>query len=113
MAILNLDDLKAGMVLSSDAKHHTGQVLLKAGVELTEKHLKIFHTWGLTEADVEGDDLPHRENQAELDPAILAEAEACVQKRFQHADLAQPVMAELFRLAVLHQAHQDSVEKQT
>ncbi|HEC20225.1 MAG TPA: HDOD domain-containing protein, partial [Gammaproteobacteria bacterium] len=54
MAILNLQDLKPGMVLAADAKHHSGRVLLAAGTELTEKHLKVFHTWGLTEADIDG-----------------------------------------------------------
>lgn len=110
MTILNLDDLTAGMVLQSDAKHHTGQVLLKAGVALTEKHLKIFHTWGLTEADVEGDDLASGGNQTELDPAALAKVETRVRERFQHTDLSQAAMAELFRLTVLHIAQQDDAE---
>lgn len=117
MTILNLDDLTAGMVLQSDAKHHTGQVLLKAGVELTEKHLKIFHTWGLTEADVEGDDLSPGGKQSDLDPAALAKAEIHARERFQHTDLTQLAMAELFRLTVLHIAQQDvagdSAEDQT
>lgn len=113
MAILNLDDLKAGMILSSDAKHHTGQVLLKAGVELTEKHLKIFHTWGLTEADIEGDDLAPGGKQAELDPAALARAETQARERFKHTDLSQVAMAELFRLTVLHLAQQDEAEDPT
>lgn len=113
MTTLNLDDLKPGMVLCADAQHHTGQVLLKAGVELTEKHLKIFHKWGLTEADVEGDDLSPGGKQADLDPATLARAETRAQERFQHTDLTQPAIAELFRLTVLHIAQQDAAEDQS
>jgi len=108
MATLNLEDLKPGMVLASDAKHHSGRILLAAGVELTEKHLKVFHTWGLTEADIEGVDLDQvaeQQNQ-ELDPAIVAAAEQQTKARFRHTDLTHPAMAELFRLSVRNCAKQ-------
>lgn len=102
MATLNLEDIKPGMVLAADAKHHSGRVLLAAGVELTEKHLKVFHTWGLTEADIEGVDPNEMAEQAnlELDPEILATAEKEMRTHFRHADLNHPAVAELFRLSV-------------
>lgn len=102
MAILNLEDLKPGMVLAADAKHHSGRILLAAGVELTEKHLKVFHTWGLTEADIEGVDPAQLAEQAmeQLDPVVLAEAEQQMKARFRHTDLSHPAVAELFRLSL-------------
>lgn len=108
MAILNLEDLKPGMVLASEAKHLSGRVLLAAGVELTEKHLKVFHTWGLTEADIEGVDieqLVEQQNQA-LDPAIVMAAEKQTTARFCHTDQTCPAVAELFRLSVRYCAKQ-------
>ncbi len=108
MAILNLQDLKPGMVLAADAKHHSGRVLLAAGTELTEKHLKVFHTWGLTEADIDGVD-PQQvaaEEYQEIDPAILQLAEQQNRERFRHTDLQHPAMAELFRLSIRNTARQ-------
>ncbi|MBN4079583.1 hypothetical protein JYT26_02970 [Beggiatoa alba] len=111
MTLLNLDDLKPEMVLCADAQHHTGRILLKAGVMLTAKHLKMFRAWGLSEADVEGDDITLCDDPVELDPARLAEAEARTRERFRHTELSQPAIAELFRLVILQQAQQNSAKQ--
>lgn len=55
MTVLRLESLNPGMVLSRDVCDRKGRVLLPAGAELTEKHLRIFQTWGVVEADITGD----------------------------------------------------------
>ena len=77
MGMVPLEQLETGMVLASDVLDRNGRMLLGAGAELNQKHLTIFRTWGVAEADIAGidyvsDDLPL---PAEIDPAALAAAD--------------------------------------
>ena len=54
MGILNLTDLKPGMVLEEDVITSKGTKLLPKGTELSERHLQIMSTWGVIEASVQG-----------------------------------------------------------
>ena len=55
MAIVNLSDLEAGMVLAEDVHAPQGTLLLQAGEAITKRHLTIFKTWGVLEANIVGD----------------------------------------------------------
>ena len=103
MAIMALEGLEVGMTLKSAVCDRSGRLLLPEGVELSEKHLKIFRTWGVTEADVvaEGNDesetgpLP-----ISGDPALIAAAQAEVERLFIHNDPQHPLINELIRICV-------------
>lgn len=106
MGMVPLDNLAIGMVLAVDVRDRTGRMLLGAGAPLTDKHLMIFRTWGVAEADIEGVDdgdatppLPH-----EVDPAALAAAEEALRPLFRHANPDHPAMREILRLAALRKA---------
>lgn len=106
MGMVPLDNLAVGMVLAADVRDRTGRMLLGAGAPLTDKHLTIFRTWGVAEADIEGVDdgdaapaLP-----AEVDPAALAAAEEALRPLFRHASLEHPAMREILRLGALRKA---------
>src|SRR6185369_10254927 len=49
-----IENIETGMVLASDVLDRSGRMLLGAGAELTHKHLVIFRTWGVLEADIAG-----------------------------------------------------------
>jgi len=49
MKNIKLDEIGAGMVLARDVKGRFGSGLLVAGNVVTEKHLKILKSWGITE----------------------------------------------------------------
>lgn len=103
MAIIILDNLAAGMLLRSNVCDRSGRLLLPAGNELTEKHLKIFRTWGVIEADIVGDDSGETapfDSGEELDPARLAEAEAAMAKLFVHNNPEHPAIMELLKICV-------------
>jgi hypothetical protein len=103
MGVLNLDQVEPGMVLAAEVKDRTGRVLLAAGVAVTEKHLRIFKMWGVTEADVRG--VAHAEvvarAAAQLDPDAVQSAEERMAVRFRHAPREHPAVQELFRLATM------------
>jgi hypothetical protein len=101
MAKVAIDNLEVGMVLAADVHDRAGRMLLGAGVELTPKHLVIFRTWGVEEAEIVGDDDGTESSllPAEVTPELLATAEAALAPLFRTANLEHPAMAELFRLA--------------
>ena len=108
MGKLNLDEIQPGMVLSADVVDRNGRVLLKGGLEISEKHLKILKQWGITDADIVGVNREEIAAQAtqNLEPEVLAKAESYCADLFRHADLQLPIMQELFRLSVLRYLNQ-------
>ncbi len=108
MGKLNLDQLRPGMVLAADILDRNRRVLLKAGLELTERHLTVLRQWGVPEADVQGVDREEINAQEcmELDQELLAHAEASYRSLFRHCDLQHPFSQELLRLCVVRAVQQ-------
>jgi hypothetical protein len=105
MAIISINKLAPGMVLKSAAKDITGRLLLEKGVEIYEKHITIFKTWGLTEVDVEGDVEGDNVEEVtiQVDEETLYKATKELQDLFAFADLNNsPVTKEIFRLSLQH-----------
>ncbi|MGH9427175.1 MAG: hypothetical protein ACRD2L_12835 [Terriglobia bacterium] len=106
MGKVNLDDLTPGMKLEKDVQERSGRVLLRAGTEITERHLNIFRTWGVAEADIESMSREEAAAQAarDLDPEVLKAAEAFIDPLFAHTDPDHAAVHELKRLCVLRHA---------
>ena len=104
MAIVNLEDLRPGMVLAADAVHLNGRVLLRSGTELTERHIQICKMWGLTDAEIEGVQDEGTKGPGGIEPRFLQEAESEMREAFSHTDLHHPAMVGLFRLCVQRRA---------
>lgn len=103
MGVININNLEPGMILGANVLDRNGRVLLGSGQELTAKHIRVFKMWGVTEANVAGveeQEIAARE-AADIDPALLQEAEEQVQELFLRAGQEHPAMKELARLAVL------------
>ena len=54
MGVINIRNLEPGMVTAGDVTDSRGQIILGKGRKITEKHLRIFSMWGVTEAKIEG-----------------------------------------------------------
>jgi hypothetical protein len=120
MGTINIADARPDMVLAADVTDRHGHVLLKAGDTVTEKAVKIFKMWGITDLDVQGVDREVIEARAaeEFDPALLRAAERVVQERFRHADTDDPDVKELMRLfkhhyLMEHKAESDHADEPT
>lgn len=103
MALVHIDNLAAGMVLSRNICDRSGRLLLPAGAELTEKHFGIFRMWGVLEAEIVGENVAEEPDSApnlELDPALLAAAREKVELLFVHNDPDHPAIKELMRLCI-------------
>jgi hypothetical protein len=103
MAQLEIDALQPGMKIGRDVVEASGQILLRAGTEITEKHLRVLRSWGVQTVEIEGARPPEPEDTslARADPATFDRAQAAVTERFRCADPAHPAIAELMRLAIL------------
>jgi len=100
---VQIDQLTPGMVLAEDVKSKAGRLLMSQGMELTEKHLMIFRTWGIQEVAIASET---DETQAvstlsssEITAEQLQKAMDEVRPIFSQVDLNHPVFEELLRLA--------------
>jgi len=87
MALISTEEIKVGMILEKDVKNGHGQILIRAGAEITERHLTLIRSWGVTEAMVKGKvnaRLDLLESQ-DIKPEAYARAEVVLRPRFHHA----------------------------
>jgi len=103
MGIVHVDDLKSGMVLAGDIKDSMGRFLLRQGIALQDKHIEIFKSWGITEADIEGIDQKKasEETTQQIDPDILQKCENYASRLFQYSNNEHEAIKELKRLRIL------------
>jgi len=97
MRIIPIDDLQAGMVLAQPALNDKRQVLLGAGIKVTDKHISVLRNFNVMEVTVEGEAPP----EAPIDPNLLAKIEDLMRPAFTRANLKHPMMQELYRQALM------------
>lgn len=96
MPIILIDNIEPGMVLADDVADRQGRTLLKAGVELTEKHIKVFKTWGVAQINIVGDaNEPAFAELIEAHPELVREAEQHAAHIFQHVDQHHPLFQKI------------------
>lgn len=109
MGMVSIDALEVGMLLAADVLDRTGRLLLGSGAELNAKHLVIFRTWGVREADIAG--INDYEAPVQLPPDVTLEDLLAVEKElepfFRHAGLTHPAVQELLRLAATKKVHNE------
>ena len=101
MAILNLESLRPGMILGTDVKDRMGRILLASGQEISEKALRVFKMWGVTEAEIQGVDQEQvaAMSTSDIRPELLQAAEEKITEMFTHCNRENPVVRELIRLS--------------
>ena len=84
MGLVNVSNLKDGMVVLTPVSNKHGNVLLKTGDTLTEKNIVLLKSWGITEVDIESSDRHQAEETANdaLSPEIAAAIDKEVQEMF-------------------------------
>jgi hypothetical protein len=98
MAILNIDDVKPGMILTESVRNHQEQLLLEAGRRITEKSVRIFKSWGIRRVAVKSG--PGGDGQVGA-PAVAGPTAAVDEElRARFADvLIDPLMVEIMQAA--------------
>lgn len=87
MVHINHDGLQPGMKLARKVEDRQGRLLMAAGTELTDRHIRSLRLWGITAVDVEGDE-PENTSKSEIAAPLSAEtvetAKALTAKAFCH-----------------------------
>jgi hypothetical protein len=106
MGSLSVEFLEPGMVLARDVRASSGVVLLGAGVEISERHIQIFRSWGVADVEIEGLDQAAHSTQflLKLDAEKRAQLERELDRLFQHNDLHDPVIEELRRICLTRES---------
>ena len=111
MGLLSINDLQIGMVIACEVANKHGNVLLKRGEILNERHIMLLKSWGITEADVEGfdrDQLVQKEME-ELSPDTVASIEQELTALFPGLG-DNPLMKELYRVVKKFKMKQASAQ---
>ncbi len=90
------------MVLAKDIMNSYGRIILRSGVEFTEREIYILKTWGITEAEVEEESCKSIEKPSapNIAPERLEQVEKEMKRIFSRSNFDHPVMNELFRLCL-------------
>jgi hypothetical protein len=98
MPVVSVDDLEAGMLLADEVRDQQGRLLMPAGTELTDRHLRAFQLWGILNVRIRAGDAEPDPDDIPLTPEQLARGEAVVRGRLRDDNATQPLMVELIRL---------------
>ena len=100
MARVAVKQLCCGAVLAADVADRSGRVLLRAGCEISERHVKTLKSWGIVEVEVQGEVAGADAGEAvPVRPPTehIAELQRQLRERFRHVDLEQPFMQALLQ----------------
>ena len=103
MGKLRLDMAKPGMKLTAPVYNPHGKLLLGAGVELTQRHISILKSWGVTEVEVDCQDGLNGEkiHREQLDDQTFRSIGELLDRKFCEV-LDGEVMMEIMRVARKH-----------
>jgi hypothetical protein len=105
MGMIPLDHVMEGAVLEKDITDE-GQILIKSGIQLTERHLKLCRSWGITELPIKGSDANQLEQGflASIPPEVMQEAEQKRNQKFKLLDPrhpATPILSQIYLFRIL------------
>jgi len=106
MGLVGVEDLKPGMILEHSVRNNQGVLLLETGARITKKNIRIFKSWGVTEATVKGGQTRANGTAGPPEPRIKETDAMLLKEKFADV-LDDPVMVEIFN-AASRQLNQDS-----
>jgi hypothetical protein len=108
---VSVDDLEPGMQLADEVRDQQGRLLMPAGTELTDRHLRAFQLWGILSVRIRAGDAGADPAEVPLTPGQLAEGEALVRARLRDTDPAHPLIIELVRRCAEREARRLAEER--
>jgi len=98
MISFKLRRLKPGMIVAKPVYHHHDVLLVNEGTELTEKHIRLFKSWGITEVWIEGESKEKEKSYVILEKQAQESVEKELNEKFSEV-LEDEVMAEIMKVA--------------
>ncbi len=97
MILLKLRNLKSGMTLKKPVYHHD-LLLVNKGTAVEERHLRLFKSWGISEAWVEGESKEQERNYAAFEKRVSESIRKELNEKFSEV-LEDEVMVEIMKVA--------------
>jgi hypothetical protein len=110
MPTLILDDVKPGMTLAQPVYTHQERLLLEAGRRISERHLRIFKSWGIAAVAVKGSAAGDGSTSIAADVPEPGAPDDAFRARFAGA-LDEPVMVAIMEAAARHLAGRNRKRK--
>ena len=100
MSTVKLNQIASGMTLLHTVKNHRGQILAEAGQKITDKHMRVFKMWGITEVEIKTDhhSAAKKPEKTNIPPEIISKARQHVKNRFFHTDFNHPLVRSLAKI---------------
>ena len=100
MALVKVEKLVAGAVLTEAVQDFNARLLLPKGQVLEKKHLRILKMWGIGEVEIEGPDPDAPTGAAPVDSAVMASVSDAIRELFGAVDITHPAVKEVVRLSI-------------
>lgn len=104
MARIMLDQAQPGMILEQPVANTNGRVLLPAGCEINEKHIKAMKMWGIVDLCVKGGVESDDSQASAVSPEKLEMAREFLAEAFKHANSGTPIMDAIYAEAIAYHA---------
>jgi hypothetical protein len=98
MINLSIDEIKPGMILARPVRNPQGVLLLEAGARITKKNIRIFKSWGVIEAAIEGKVAEAQGRTGDTELRVKESVEKQLREKFSDV-LDDPVMVAIFNAA--------------
>ncbi|MBI3773268.1 MAG: hypothetical protein HY272_11285 [Gammaproteobacteria bacterium] len=97
MARKSVAELATGWVLSKDVIDMNGRILLRTGMALTDKAIRVMQIWGVTEVDIDIDAEPEESHakSIEMTEAETKTVDERIAQLYAHCDRSQTLIAQL------------------
>lgn len=95
---MKLDQVRAGMLLVKDVFDPQGCILVRSGVTVTDRHIRAFKSWGVTEVTVQSGNAA-APSQAQ-DPTALVQMREFLDTQFSLSNLDHPAVRALYELCL-------------
>ena len=102
MALVSIDRLALGMVLSQDVRDMTSRLLLSKGLRIESRHIRLLKMWGIFEVHVQETGAPAGTVSETADPERLEAVGKEVVRLFGNLDLGHPVIKEVLKLSATY-----------
>jgi hypothetical protein len=99
MGLLAIDDVREGMILDADVVED-GQVLVRAGTELSGRHIKVFKSWGVANLPIRGKEREEVEQDflSKIPQEVLKAAEAKARDTGRFLNTGRPLDQMLYQI---------------
>ncbi len=110
MPKVKLEALQPGMVVTADVKNMDDMLLIPAGCELSEKHINILQSWGVTDVEVDsaGSGDASKDPLQQLAPEVLERLKEETKALFWSLNLNNAVEQEVYNLVLRRRVRQMS-----